>query len=179
MKNIDMTNVITALLIGITVAISTGLGSGIQIGSMAGLIVGALYIIFIHPMHKVIGKKFETNKVLVRTQVEDGKKVIIDCPANHFRGIESVGGWLFLLEEGLYFKSHSMNFQNHELIIPLNQIKEVKATLTLGLIPNGLKIITVDNVHERFVLYKNQIWVEQILEAKRLAKLKNIQGGVF
>lgn len=82
--------------------------------------------------------------------------------ANHFKGIEAVGGQLFLFDDRLEFKSHSFNIQNHTLMIMLPQIAEVSFYNTLGIIPNGLKVTKTDGTVEKFVVQKRRLWKELI-----------------
>lgn len=89
-------------------------------------------------------------------------KLILSAPANHFKGIESVGGNLHLYEDRLQFQSHGFNIQNQMTMIPLEQIAEVGFYNTLGLIPNGLKVITKEGKTEKFVIGKRKIWKETI-----------------
>ena len=68
------------------------------------------------------------------------------------------------------FKSHSINIQRHELSIPLQKITEVKPCMTFGIIPNGLRVKTIDGNTEKFVVEDRNDWAKKILEAKeRLA----------
>ena len=94
-----------------------------------------------------------------------GKILIHQGGANHFKGIEAVGGKLYLYQDLLHFKSHEFNIQTHSLLIPLNEIKEVGFYNTLGLIPNGLKIIWGDGKTEKFVVQKRKLWREKINNA--------------
>ena len=68
-----------------------------------------------------------------------------------------------MTEKELIFKSHNLNIQNHQLIIPLNQVTGVKASLTYGVIPNGLTI-TTKTTTEEFVVYNRRDWVRKINE---------------
>jgi hypothetical protein len=92
-----------------------------------------------------------------------GEQTIIHSgKANHFKNIEAVGGNLYLFADKLRFKSHSINIQNHELIINLNQIKEVSFFNSLGLVPNGLAIKTIDGKTEKFVVNGRKVWKNEI-----------------
>ena len=88
--------------------------------------------------------------------------VIYSGMANHFLNAESVGGNLFLYSDRLYFKSHAVNIQVHDLTIELNQIKNVSYYNTLGLIPNGLAVNLHNGKTEKFVLYKRAVWQKEI-----------------
>jgi len=82
--------------------------------------------------------------------------------ANHFKGIEGVGGKLYLTEQRLRFVSHKLNVQTHDECYPLAEIAKVETRRTLGIIPNGLRITSKDGKTERFVVYGNREWVAAI-----------------
>ncbi len=84
--------------------------------------------------------------------------------ANYFRGIESVGGKIYFDETGLVFKSHSLNIQTGQTRIDYSQIAEVKKRNTLGIIPNGMSIITKDNKIHKFVIYNRSNVIKFLLE---------------
>ncbi len=88
--------------------------------------------------------------------------VIKQGAANHFVGIESVGGQLYLTNERLFYKSHNINFNNHELNIPLKNIKKTIYCRTFFVVPNGLKIHLKNGKIEQFVLWKKKQWKNEI-----------------
>lgn len=85
--------------------------------------------------------------------------------ANHFKGIEAVGGKLFLTERRLRFVSHKLNVQRHDESWALDEIASVEPTRTLGIIPNGMRVTLRSGGRERFVLYERRAWVEAVREA--------------
>ncbi len=93
-------------------------------------------------------------------KLQSDEKVMKSGFANHFKGIESVGGKLVLTNKRLYFKSHKLNFQNHELSLELKDIKEHVKVNTLSIVPNGLKIILKSGEEERFVLNRRNDWIK-------------------
>lgn len=93
------------------------------------------------------------------------KTIVYEGGANHFRGGESVGGWLYLTENELIFKSHNINIQNHQQAISLSRITDIKTTMTLGIVPNGL-IVSVNDENERFVVFNRKEWIQKINEAR-------------
>lgn len=86
--------------------------------------------------------------------------------ANHFAGLESVGGTLHLTDAGLFFESHGMNVRDHELRVALEAITAVRATRTLGIVPNGL-LVEHTGGRERFVVSGRRAWVDAIEAARR------------
>jgi len=105
-------------------------------------------------------------------QLSEGEKIVKEGAANHFKGVESVGGKLFLTNFRLYFKSHAFNVQVHELSIPLDEIKSVELKNTLGIVPNGMAVTLKDGHEERYVVYGRGDWKRKILSSQASAKSK-------
>lgn len=80
----------------------------------------------------------------------DGE-VCYHCLANHFLWIEGVGGHLFITNDKIIFKSHSLNIQNHTMEIMLKDVVEVKTYNNLWIIPNGLEIVQKEKT-DKFVV---------------------------
>lgn len=99
-------------------------------------------------------------------QLEEGEVILKEGPANHFKGIEAVGGKLQLTNRRLIFRSHALNVQTHEESYLLADIASVRTRNTLGIVPNGLAVIFNDGREERFVLYGRKKWMQEILGAK-------------
>ncbi|MGZ5283455.1 MAG: GRAM domain-containing protein, partial [Bacteroidia bacterium] len=91
---------------------------------------------------------------------QPGENIVFETPANHFKGIEAVGGSLYLTSKRLVFKSHKLNIQNHEFSIDLVEIKSVDRYKSIGLADNGLSIITSKGVTEKFVVEQIEEWVK-------------------
>ncbi len=155
-------NIKTFLLAGISFGLIMGafldIVNNLYVGIISGVFLGAFFGFFIWLFVFIRSKKFKKNSY----EITGGNEIIMEGVANHFKGKESVGGWICLTENEIIFKSHNFNIQKHQTIIPLNQIAEVKTSLTLGFVPNGLEIITVTDVVEKFVVNKRKIWVAQI-----------------
>ena len=71
-----------------------------------------------------------------------------------------------MLNDKIVFKSHGFNIQNHEQRIDLNEVDGVIFYNTLGIIPNGLKIVLRNNVSEKFVVNNRQQWKDEISKIK-------------
>lgn len=95
----------------------------------------------------------------------EGEQVLRSGLANHFKGVEGVGGRLFLTDRRLRFVSHKLNVQRHDESYPLDEIEAVEATRTLGIIPNGMRVTLRSGRQERFVLYQRAAWVEALRAA--------------
>ena len=156
-----MTEIRTAILAGIAFGLLLGLFFAVKYdirhallaGAISGLVFGAALYLFV--TSKTVEKQ---------TQIEnlDGQPVVHSGRANHFINGEAAGGKLYLLTDKIQFKSHNFNVQDHSQIIELDQIKEVSFYNTLGLVPNGLAITTLDGQTEKFVVNGRQLWKEEI-----------------
>lgn len=98
----------------------------------------------------------------MKIQLQKNESIIKEGGANHFLGIESVGGRLFLTNQRLYFSSHSLNVQTHELSIPYSDIRSVGKRNTLFIFPNGLCIELQNGKNEKFVLWGREKWIQEI-----------------
>lgn len=73
----------------------------------------------------------------MKTQLGAGETIVKQGGANHQRGMETVGGMLYLTTERLVFESHAFNFQTGSTIIDLRDVARVEPAWTkfLNLIP--------------------------------------------
>ena len=78
---------------------------------------------------------------------------VITKPANLFRGLEAVGGHLYLTKCCMYFSSHCVNVQAGDTIIPYDDIARIEKCNTLCIVPNGLRIVTTNGAVFQFVLW--------------------------
>jgi hypothetical protein len=95
------------------------------------------------------------------------ENVIHSGPANHFKGIEAVGGKLFLTDRRLRFRSHKFNAQPHDESYPIEAIVSVEPARTLGIVPNGVLVHLRDGRRERFVVGGRSEWVMHLQQALR------------
>ena len=93
------------------------------------------------------------------------EKIEFSKSANHFKGIEGVGGKLFITNKKIIFKSHAINIQNHELHIEFFDIQSIQFYNSLGILPNGLMIITKSGKKEKFVVWK-RTEIKKLIEEK-------------
>lgn len=160
MKDNIKTFLLAGIPFGITIGLFWGVMSNLSVGIISGIILGFLFGFIISIFVSIQSKKFKKSSSVI---IGDGN-IIMEGAANHFKGMESVGGWLCLTKQDIIFKSHNFNVQKHQTVIPLNQIDEVKSSLTLGFVPNGLQIMTKDTV-EKFVVNRRKEWIRKINEA--------------
>jgi len=129
-------------------------------GIIAGLISGFLFgwVMGLFSKSKFVK---ETTKV----DTDPDENIVFQTPANHFKGVEGVGGKLYLTNKRLIFKSHKLNIQNHQLLISLEDINNADRYKTLG-VNNGLSIITKQNMTEKFVVEQVDKWIEKLTDSK-------------
>jgi hypothetical protein len=99
----------------------------------------------------------------MKTETLPGEEIIKEGGANLQRGLETVGGRLFLTNQRLVFESHAFNLQTGATIIPLADISETMPCWTrfLNLIPvtpNSLAVSTSEDQQHRFVLSGRTEW---------------------
>ena len=95
--------------------------------------------------------------------------VIKEGNANHQRGVESVGGYMWLTNQRLFFQAHNFNVQTGSIGFNLEAIRAVEPcwTLVFGflpLMPNSIKIVSAEGEH-RFVVFGRKAWIEQISQS--------------
>jgi hypothetical protein len=88
--------------------------------------------------------------------------------ASHFKGLEAVGGKLFLTDHRLVFKSHRFNIQVHQESYPLADITAVEPRRGISIVGDGLAVVLSGGREERFVVFGRRDWITQILMARDL-----------
>ena len=87
--------------------------------------------------------------------------VLYATGANHWMGVEAVGGRLKLHVHHLVFTSHAFNIQNHELVVARGDIAEAHET-RLSWVSKTLTIHLHSGGVERFVIPKRTEWVARL-----------------
>src|SRR5688572_23488408 len=98
--------------------------------------------------------------------VEAGEEPLCAGPANHWRGIEAVGGKLFLTSRRLVFRPHRVNVQAEERAWPIDDVVDAQPTNTLWIVPNGLLVLLRDGRREKFVVEDRASWLARLAEAR-------------
>ncbi len=155
LKTAILAGVPFGLFMGLYFVYQTNLRMGTLQGLGAGIFGGVGFASF---------SQWQRSRFTRKDDQLDGEPLLKQGPANHFLGNESVGGFLYLTDHRLVFRSHKFNVQNHDLHIHLGSIAEVRAVLTAGFIPNGLLVKTEDG-EDRFVVQGRGSWVEAIQAA--------------
>jgi len=99
-----------------------------------------------------------------------GETLTKEGPATMLRGLENVGGRLFLTSARMHFKAHAMNVQTGETDIPLGEIVSVERGWTtvwgIPIFKNAIIIATNAVTPNRFTVKEPDAWV-QATEAQR------------
>lgn len=103
----------------------------------------------------------------IKLDLKTDEKIEISRPANHFIGIEGVGGKIFITNQRFVFKSHAANIQAHELTVPFDDIIKIEFYNTLGIVPNGLKLVLASGKTEKFAVWKRSIIKQAILNKQK------------
>jgi len=77
----------------------------------------------------------------------------IGVPANYLKGLEGIGGSLFLKDDEIYFQPHKFNIHKSELHIAFKEIRAVETHKTLGIIDNQFIVYTKDDKQYKFIAY--------------------------
>jgi hypothetical protein len=126
---------------------------------LQGVIFGALFVLlFPWTLKKMIGKRIDT----IVPELLENEKVEEEIFANLFRGIEGVGGKIFLTNDRLIFKSHSLNIQKGQTNIDYSEISSVGRRKTMKIINNGMKILTNKGQEYCFVVNDRESQIQKI-----------------
>ncbi|MCL0054967.1 GRAM domain-containing protein [Dehalococcoidia bacterium] len=103
----------------------------------------------------------------MRTELTENEVVVKEGKANLLKGINSVGGRLYLTNLRLVFESHGFAQSKAATIIDLSSIASVQECWTrlLGivpLVPNGIAIDTTQGQEHRLALGKRGMWIGAI-----------------
>ena len=107
----------------------------------------------------------------MKTVLKFEEMLVKESPANHQRGIESVGGMLYLTTERLIFESRVLNFQTGETIISISEIIRLRKNWTklldvIPIFPNTLVVTSRSGHEDKFVLFRRTPWINEINKLK-------------
>ena len=100
----------------------------------------------------------------ITPDLTQSEQVEVEGPANLFRGIEGVGGKLFLTNKKAIFRSHKMNIQTGQTDINYEDITEIIERKTAKLIDNGIRIKIASGKKFDFVVNEREKWIEKLNE---------------
>jgi hypothetical protein len=148
----------TALIYGIVIYF-LNTNRSLESAILQGVIFGALFmLLFPWTLEKMIGKRVDT----ILPELLENEKIEEEIFANLFRGIEGVGGKIFLTNERLIFKSHSLNIQKGQTNIDYSEISSVGKRKTMKIINNGIKILTNKGQEYCFVVNDRESQIQKI-----------------
>ena len=103
----------------------------------------------------------------MKITLNPNEKLLREGAASLQRGVETVGGKLFLTDQRLLFQSHAFNIQTGSTEIPLPQVRSTRPCWTrflnvVPLFPNSLAIETSSGTAYRFVLFGRKAWASAI-----------------
>jgi hypothetical protein len=136
-------NILTAIIVGLFA------------GALSGLLFGWLIGLFANS--KLVKKA-------IKIDIDEDENILFETPANHFKGIEAVGGKLYLTNNRLVFQSHKLNIQNHQLSLGIADIQKVGRHKTMSIINNGLSVTSVNGSTEKFVVEQPERWFTILTE---------------
>lgn len=163
----------TAIIYTLILWAFNSLSNNIDYSVSEMLVQGALFgiifaVVFPLVMNK-LGKRLSNSDTLnIMPNLETDEQVEIKGPANMFRGIEGVGGKLFLTNKHMIFKSHKINIQTGQISIDYNDITGIETLKTLNLFNNRLRITTVDDKSHVFVVNERDLWLKHLQERVNL-----------
>ena len=130
-----------------------------------GVLFGTLFGFGFPYLTEKLGKGFTSSiGKNIRPELTNDEEIEIEGPVNLFRGLEGVGGKMFLTNKKIIFKSHKINVQKGQTDIEYLNIKELTKQKTAKLIDNGIKIKTNDGKEYDFVVNGRAMWMEKLNE---------------
>lgn len=136
-----------------------GVLMGLSWGNMTtGIIAGVLFGVLLTVCMAIFSKHIEKESEHLRAEISKVRKIICEGPASHKKGVNAIGGWLFLSEDAIEYYPHKMNIGDQNIPILLDDISDVETKL------NQLKIHTKTNETFIFVVNKANLWKQSITE---------------
>lgn len=104
-----------------------------------------------------------------KLKLREGEQVLKDGAANLQRGVETVGGRLYLTNQRLVFQPHRFNVQFQPAELELAGVRSVRPCWTkllnlIPLAPNSLSVVAAQEEY-RFVLFGRRAWATAIRAA--------------
>jgi len=94
-------------------------------------------------------------------ELNENEVLIRKSRATHRKGIEGVGGKLYLTNQRLYFKSYFFNIQSHEETIPIQSIDYIEAEGS-DFLSAKMSIHLKSGAVEIFHMPKRKEWVHAV-----------------
>jgi hypothetical protein len=152
----------TVCMIIFTAIMEGSLNLNTILSSIVGGIIASVFFAWV--MQYTAGRLLEK----INIETDNDETIIKEGGANHFKGMEGVGGKLVLTDKRLLFKSHRYNNQNHQESFDLEQIESVVATKNLLFWKNGLQLKMRDHGVQKFVVEEPGRWRDAINEQREM-----------
>jgi len=130
-----------------------------------GLCYGVFFGIGFPYINTWLSQKFSKAigaKIIPVLELEE--EIEIEGPANLFRGIEGIGGKIFLTNKRIIFKSHRANIQRGQISIEYKKVKKITKRKTAKFLDNGIKIKTNNGSEFNFVVNERKQWIKKLTE---------------
>jgi hypothetical protein len=103
----------------------------------------------------------------MKTALPPGETLIREGGASLQRGVEVVGGRLFLTNQRLLFEPHAITFQRDAVETPLSDIEALVPLWTklfglLPIVPNVVGLKTFSGADLEFLVFSRKAWLEAI-----------------
>ena len=103
----------------------------------------------------------------MKTELNENEQIIKKGAANLQKGLETIGGKLYLTNQRLVFEAHKINIQGDSMEISLSDIQSCEKCWTkflgfIPLMPNSLGVYTKACIEYRFALFGRGSWAEAI-----------------
>jgi len=135
------------------------IGGGVTGAAFAAVFSGLLFATLCRLFVIFMNQRFKNNP----PQLDADETIVYSGPANCMRGLEGVGGYLYLTSQRLLFRPHAINFQREQLSIPLPTVINVSATeKTWGFLSNRLVVTDNSTKRHAFIVHGPKIWVQKI-----------------
>jgi hypothetical protein len=129
----------------------------LQADLLKGLVSSLFFVLFfwasMHWLARYLNRK-------LNFEFSPEETALFESGANLRRGMESVGGKLFISDQRLVFISHQYNVQRGTLEIERNRIEQVLPRKNMGLISNGLQVDTTEGKTYHFVVDQQDKWLQ-------------------
>ena len=153
---------ISGLFFGLFMGLWNGLTSGsLKTGIIAGIVAGGALGVLYTLASALFSKYIEKKAEYMRAEILKNRMIICEGPANHKKGVNAIGGWLFLTNNSIEFYPHKVNIGGQNIIIPSEFV--ISATTKVNRI-----IIQTKSENYIFAVNKSKLWEKSIKETCKI-----------
>ncbi|MDN3689786.1 GRAM domain-containing protein [Cyclobacterium jeungdonense] len=130
-----------------------------------GLFFGITFgLVFPYLFNALAGKVFTKMGANIHPVLEPTEIIEKEGPATLFKGLEGVGGKLFLTNKRVIFKSHQLNIQRGQTDIDFSSISGIEKRMVNKRGNARIVIRTKTGKEYQLVVYKPELWNTEINE---------------